>query len=876
MLRKGARGVVWKAWDTRLERNVALKLLPGEAFAGGEDSAEQARLNLVREAQATARITHDNVLTVFDAGTHGEEVYVAMELVEGQTLTTWLAQPHRWREIVSVFVQAGSGLRAAHAQGIFHCAFKPDNVLVGEDGRVYVADFGLGEVAAARDGQSSEPAGAAADQFDFCAALYRALYGQAPFDGETPQRARDPPGGSPVGARVRQAIMRGLERRPENRHPSMAALLDALGQQVPPGRRPTLGLVAVLLVGAGLIAAVVTEQYRERSQVCRGGAARMDTVWSPAMSARVRGTFARTGHPGADAIAGRLDDVINGFRRRWTELYTEACEATAVRREQSAELLDRKMACLEARRGSAAAIVEVFLTADREVVNRAITVAPRAAELEVCSDNAALLVAYPPPDKSRAAAVADIGSRLDRVDAFRKAGRYRLALDTARAATAQAHELAYPPLVARALFILAETQMFTDAQAAEPLYGEAEQAAARARDDRLLALVFARHISILSAKLGRTDAALALRPAAEAAVVRGPQDRLVQAALAHSLGAIYNAIGDLVKASEQLERTVTLRRAVLGDDHPDVALAKNNLGIVLTVLHRSAGARQILESALATNERAFGTEDHPEVARSLGALATTYSYEGRFREARSLYERAIRIYDRVYGPGSPDAADPSINLGVDFFRQCQFAEAARTQKAVLYALDKHRGTNNVGSLFALTNLGGAQLESSQYSQAEQTYREALARKSAGAGAEGMHPELGRALTGLANVSLARGRATEALGRAREAAVFADRRLAKTSLDRAAALTTLGRALVAVGRPREARPILEEAIKMVDHTQEYLAPYLVEGQFALAQVLWRTGGDRRRALELARHVHNVITASCPRPRLVPEVERFLAL
>jgi tetratricopeptide (TPR) repeat protein len=819
MLGRGARGVVWKARDTRLERNVALKLLPREAFAGGEDraDADQARLHLVEEARATARITHDNVLTVFDAGTHGDEVYVAMELVEGQTLTTWLARPHRWREILSVFVQASGGLCAAHAQGIFHRDFKSDNVLLGRDGRVYVADFGLGEVAA----QAGEPPGAATDQFDFCVALYRALYAQAPFDGETMERPCDAPRGSPVSGRVRQALMRGLARRPEDRHPSMAALLEVLRQQVAPGGRRTLGLVAVLLVGVGVVAAVTTRQYRERAQVCRGGAARMDTVWTPALSARVRGAFARTGHPGAEAIAGRLDDVIGGFRRRWTELYTEACEATAVRREQSAELLDRKMACLEARRGSAAAIVEVFLTSDRDVVNRAITAAPRASELEACRDSAALLAAYPPPDKSRAAAVAAVGTQLDHVDALGKAGRYPLA--QARAATAQARTLAYPPLLARALFTLAETQMYTDARAAEPLYGEAEQAAARAQDDRLLALAFARHISLLSARLGRTDAALALRPAAEAAAVRATQDRLVEAALAHSLGAIFAATGDYPKASEQLERTVALRRAVLGDDHPDVALAKNNLGLVLATLRRVAEARQLLESALATGVRAFGTEDHPDVGRSFNALAKTYMYEGRLGEARSLYERAIRIFDHVYGPGGPDAADARVNVGIGLIHQCQFAEAARMEEAALDALDKHFGTNNVSSLYALTNLGDAQLEQGEYSRAEQTYREALARKSAGASTEGMHPELVNALTGRANVSLARGRGAEAVERAREAVAFADRRKAKNHLDRAAALTALGRALVAVGRPREARPILEEAIDIEEHTQDPVTP-----------------------------------------------------
>jgi tetratricopeptide (TPR) repeat protein len=874
MLGRGTRGVVWKAWDPRLERNVALKLLPRDAFVGGDDSAEQARLNLVREAQATAHITHDNVLTVFDAGTHGEEVYVAMELVEGQSLTTWLVQPHRWREIVSVFVQAGSALEAAHAQGIYHRAFKPDNVLVGWDDHVYVADFGLGEVAVARDGQISEPAGAAADQLDFCVELYRALYGQAPFDGEAPLRLRDPPRGSPVSARVRQAIMRGLARRPADRHRSMTALLDVLRQQVAPGSRPTLALVAILLVGAGLAAAVVTEEYRERSHVCRGGAARMESVWSPDLAARVRAAFARTGHPAAAAIAGRLQETVDGFRQRWIEVYTDACEATTVRKQQSAELLDREMSCLEARRGSAAAMTELFLTADREVVNRAISVAPRATDIEICRDRATLLAAYPPPNAQLAPAVAELGHELDRVDALGKAGRYRQALDAAKNAAGKGRGLGYPPLAARALFALAEVQSQTDAQASEPLFGEAEQAAARARDDRLLALVLARHIHVLATKLGRTEAALALRSAAEAAAIRAPGDRLVEAAVAHSLGAIFNTTGDFPHALEQMERVLALRRPILGEDHPDVASALHNVGIVLSNLNRFAEAQRYLESALDARKRGLGTEDHVDVARALKGLADVYSYEGRFAEARPYYERALRIFDGAYGPGSPDAGELQMMVADNLYDQCQFAEAARWSEAAIQALDQQRGRQNVVSLYALANLGSTQLELGEYARAEQTFREALARKSAGATVEGMHPQLVNALTGLADVALARGRPAEALPRAREAVAFAERRLAQDNVNLAKALTSLGRTLLALDRASEALPLLERALAVYELSKLPVSPKRAYTQLALADALWRTGADRERATELAHRTQRTVTGSCPRPRLAHEVERWL--
>jgi serine/threonine-protein kinase len=908
-------GVVFKAFDTRLERMVALKLLRHDAFEGGHDNAEAARLRLVREAQALAQISHENVLTVFDAGTLDEEVYVAMELVEGQTFKTWLAQSHPWREIVAKFVQAGSGLMAAHAQGVVHRDFKPENVLLARDGRVRVADFGLVGVgaqhaAADKDAgtdvgraldltliragvslgtplymspeqHAGEMAGAAGDQFAFCVALYRALYGQAPFAGETlvelrssvlEGRPRDPPRSSPVRARVQRAIMRGLARQPNDRHPSMQALLSVLHAEVESVRRRTLGLLAVALVGVGVGAAVVTKQVRSRSQMCSGGAPRMEAVWTPDIAGRVHAAFARTGHPGADSIAGRLDGVIDGFRRRWIEVYTETCEATAVRKQQSAELLDRKMACLQARRGSAAAMVKLYLTADRELVSRAIETSPRASELDGCRDDTALLAAYPLPSKELAPAVAEVSAELDHVDALGKAGRQ--ALTAAQTAVDKARRLGYPPLVARALHRLAETQSQTDAQRSEPLFGEAEQAAARASDDRMMALVLARHIHVLATKLGRTEAALALRPAAEAAAIRSPQDPLVEADVANSLGQIFMATGDYQHWLPQTERVLALRRAALGDDHPDVARALHNMGIAMLTLRRLAEARQVFESLLATRKRMFGTEDHVDVARTVTSLGDVSLSQGRYAEARTYYERALGIYDRVFGPGSPEVAVVQMNVGVTLALQCQYAESLRWYQNVLTVLDRQRGRQNLESLTALDDLGISQLQLGAYARAEQMFREALARKTAGAGTEGMHPELVNALTGLADVALARGRPAEALPYARDAVAFAERRLPEDHLDRAKAVSVLGEALLALGRAKESLPLLERALAGHEQSKVPVNPSRADTQFALAEALWRTGGDRKRAIELAHVAQHMVTSTCPRPRLAGEIARWL--
>ncbi len=285
-LGEGGMGVVYAAEDPQLGRRVALKLLKQsrEGAAGDE-----ARARLLREAQAMARLSHPNVLPVFDLGTTADgQVFLALELVQGPTLAGWLGERERpWREVLELFLAAGRGLAAAHRAGLVHRDFKPANVLVGADGRPRVTDFGL--VRQAREAEGTEPdtstatedatltrAGAVAgtpaymapeqhaghtvdaraDQFSFCIALSEALQGQRPFDEGAPGEARwhvraTAPARMP--RHLREALSRGLSLNPGARFDSMDALLEALSR--PEALRPrrrwlALGLAATLGLGA--------------------------------------------------------------------------------------------------------------------------------------------------------------------------------------------------------------------------------------------------------------------------------------------------------------------------------------------------------------------------------------------------------------------------------------------------------------------------------------------------------------------------------------------------------------------------------------------------------------------------------------------------
>jgi formylglycine-generating enzyme required for sulfatase activity len=305
----GAMGVVYGAYDPELDRKVALKLIkPGQ----GKDTA---RARLLREAKAIARLQHPNVVAVHDVGVFEEQVFLAMEFVAGGTIKSWLAEKNRsWREILDVFIAAGRGLAAAHAAGLVHRDFKPDNVLLDKEHRPRVVDFGIARQAGGGDDELDGDTGDVADdgtatlrdssgkhalatltktgtwvgtpaymapeqflgergdeksdQFSFCVALYEALYGERPFAGDdmlsisvnvTTEQLRPLPKDRGIPNWLRRVILRGLRSDPAARWDGMAPLIAALSSD------PVAKLRNRVLVGA--IAAVVVTAFAGAWQI---------------------------------------------------------------------------------------------------------------------------------------------------------------------------------------------------------------------------------------------------------------------------------------------------------------------------------------------------------------------------------------------------------------------------------------------------------------------------------------------------------------------------------------------------------------------------------------------------------------------------------
>jgi formylglycine-generating enzyme required for sulfatase activity len=361
-LGSGAMGVVYAAYDPELDRKVALKLLRSRS---AQNSPRQTRLQ--REAQAIAKLSHPNVVGIFDVGVYEGQVFLAMEHLQGGTLSEWLAAKKRpWQEILQIFVEIGRGLSAAHAEGLVHRDFKPDNVLLDKDGKAKVVDFGLVRLSSAL-GESMSPEGtakptgpanaessqswaafaadltrtgamtgtpaymapeqflghavtASSDQFAYCVALYKALYGAPPFSGETVLKLamsvtehtlNAPPSGATAPLWVRRVIEQGLELKPEARFATMAEVVRRLDRK--PITLKRVGVVGGLALTVAAVLVVVTSivggRQRARAQLQATIGRNLDEARRHADAARKSRAVAEA----AQAEAARLFDEGSGL-----------------------------------------------------------------------------------------------------------------------------------------------------------------------------------------------------------------------------------------------------------------------------------------------------------------------------------------------------------------------------------------------------------------------------------------------------------------------------------------------------------------------------------------------------------------------------------
>ncbi len=699
----GAMGVVYAAYDPELDRKVAIKILrPSEE--SGDPARRQARL--VREAKAMAKLSHPNVGAIFDVGVHQEQVFLAMEYLPGGTLRRWIESEKRsWRETVKMFIEVGHGLAAAHAEGLIHRDFKPDNVLLDKASKPKVVDFGLVRLTANLDvstsGSFDDPdlplaetaiaesgshgtavltrtgalAGTPAymapeqflgkaiddrtDQFAFCVALYEALYSERPFAGETvialadsvtSERIVAPPKGTSVPGWVRGHILRGLRCDPAQRHPSIDDLLAALAND--PAKRTRKWVLAGATLVATFTIAGVTQKLSSdhRPKMCTGGADHLVGIWEvnggpSARKEAIHRAFARTGKSYAEQAYTGAARLLDQYVERWTGMYTEACQATQLRGEQSAEVMDLRMACLNERLGNLRALSDVFAAADGKVVENAVSAAAALPSLDRCADIRLLrTVIKPPDDPVTRKRVDDLRGELARFVALRDSGQCARALPKADSLIADVRGVGYQPLLAETLFAAGQlgNNCGDDAQTLQR-FRDAHAAASAGHNDELAAQASSVIPSFAMNRFNQVTVAREWLVVARGDVARLGRVTVADSMLAQAEGMLALTNGDYGHALDAADRSIELTRRLLGPDDPLTIQWEANKGDWQERAGRLNEALRTIVDARQHFERVLG-RDHPRNALVWNNQGEVLNLLGRYAEAEVAYRRSAELF----------------------------------------------------------------------------------------------------------------------------------------------------------------------------------------------------------------------------------------
>ncbi len=887
----GGMGVVYAAYDPDLCRCVAIKLLRG--------NSADAHARFLREAQSMARLSHENVIAVYDVGLWPalpglqgmrssaplpafvdssqqsgapsgpkssaqqamlvcgplrSRAFLAMELVEGGTLTEWLKrEPRPFRKILDPFIKAGRGLAAAHAAGLIHRDFKPDNVLCGKDGRVRVVDFGLVRADslgpekpadesgptllgdALSEGQltragaimgtpafmsleqfEGRPIDARADQFSFCVALYTALYGEAPYPGKKLSELaanifvgmiNPPPPRSRVPSWLRKALLRGLSKNPEDRYPSMDALLVALSRDPARTARRVL-LAGGILSGAMLLMLAPLWIQHRADQRCRGGARRLAGIWDAPRRAAIQAALSGTGKPYARDAWLHIAPFVDRYAGGWISMYTEACLATQVRGEQSPALLDLRMACLDQRLDDLASFTALLSRADPAVIENGVQAASDLPALNRCADRQALTATLPPPEGPARAQIAALYRQLSAVRAEQKGGRLAEVRSQALALAEKARKTGYPPLHAEAAYLLADIeQQLGDMQGAVHDLHEAAAEALAGRHHVLAAEAFNLLGLVLGYNEREPEQGLGFAQLARAELDAIGGHEAVRARLLTTLGNIYNRQGRHDEAVRSFRESAALSRALHGPDSLDEADSLNDEGAVLQAENRFDEAISRYREALRIMEQVLGPQ-HPSVATTLRNIGVALRYQGRLSESAAYVTRALSIWRQALGADHPRTVTALLTLGAIRREQGRLEESQGLYEAAIKLLDRQEAAEPNRLVLALDGLS-------------QTLRKA-------------------------------GREVEAVAPSQRIVALGERRHEPQLIVRG--LLSVGESLLRQGHPEQARPLFEraEAQQMLGVERKDPAT-LAKIRFGLARAL--PNRDRPQARHLAEQARD---------------------
>jgi tetratricopeptide (TPR) repeat protein/predicted Ser/Thr protein kinase len=745
VLGQGGMGVVYAAYDPDLDRKVALKLM---LAAGESTDLEAGRVRMLREAQAMARVSHPHVIPVFEVGTWDEQVFVAMEFVDGGTLRSWLEErPRSWREVLEKFLAAGQGLAAAHAAGVVHRDFKPANVLVSSAGRVYVTDFGLARRVSApplpemavRGEPLVKPGGtpaldepltaqglvmgtpnymspeqfrgevldARSDQFSFCAALYKALYNARPFDpGRMSEAAARAQSSShtqdTVNLRPGAAAPAPLIQEPPREAKVPAWVRSAVMRGLslhPDGRFPSM---------EALLEALSQERRQARSRQWVGAASLAGmallgvggvTYWQDQVCAGAGQSM--DGSWGA----GTRQQVEAAFKATGSPMAQEMFQrASRVLDQYTASWVQQSTEACEA-------------TRVRQV--HALPSPRDCADLEALSEQQAR-----PADPERRAELERLEGQLAEVKALLDVSRYPAALEQVRQLAPRVLATGYLPLVAELRFREGWLQVLLgNKEEGARLLEQAVYDAETGRADRL-------EISILDKLLfvegdrGRFEEAGRWARLGEATVKRLGGEPVLESELLVNRANVALMRQQPQEARKLLEQARALQEQVLEPGHPKRARVTFTLGVTLLRLGETGQAAAMLEEALQQTEAAVGPR-HLDTARRHGVLSMALREKKDFARALEHAQACVTIHKALLGADHLKIAEALDEQGMSLLGLARYGEALRVYEEALAGKRKQLPPGHDDLHYSYDGVGQALLGLGRTREAIEALRQAL-------------------------------------------------------------------------------------------------------------------------------------------------------
>ena len=871
----GGMGVVYLARDRKLDREVAVK---SHRLGGGADG------RLLAEAQAMARLAHPNVVAVYDVRSVGGHLLLLMEYVSGDTLRAWQKRKPRSRaEILDVFMATGAGLAAAHTAGLVHRDFKPENVIVGDDGRPRVVDFGLArevtDFRPTRDGEPTRDGGPTAretseavagtllymapeqfegkadsrtDQFAFCLTLAEAIYGEHPLLEASREQLRDPAQRrehletgaiSALSPRwLRRVLTRGLAADPADRFPTMNALLAAIRRGRDRRRRGALAAIFVTGVAAATGALYLSIPMDEPS--CASGDQHLAGVWDPEIRAQASAGVVASGLSHAEQVWELAGPRADSYASRWADARVALCEAR--RDDQLSErAFDLATACLDRGRAQLLELAAQLARADRPIINGAIETVDELPDPATCTDTSRLALAIEPPERAIAADVATLRTELGRTEARSRLGLTD-ALQRGRSAVATARALEYQPALAEALLSLSYLEHEADHhhEALAALEEALALAYATSHDDLVPDILAG--IMRTSGELGRDDVDR-WYTLADAAIDRGT----VKPRRRGPLNCIYATLaantGHHEKALEHGARCVELTERGYGPNTGKTAMAHYARGAAEIASGHYSEAETTLERALAVARRSFGPA-HLNVGMIHRARARAARRLGKYDRAAEYAASALEIDELVFGEGDPRLHGNYGLLAAILTESGQLSEGLphfETAHELLVALD---GVGQSAIAQSLGNLAIMNATAGDNDRAATLAAESLAVFEAHLDAP--DADLVNAYTTLGTVERYRNNLDPALEAHERSVALLDEVFSAEHPLRINSLVELGHTLSARGEYPRSVHVLREAVALLENPD---APpsWAAEARFALARALAASGHD---GAEAHRYAH----------------------